>query len=197
MSCCKIVYTTEEAQNSEWFMEKMMLAQAQEARITLDEEQLAFLADTEERVDSGPDAQALTTTAIFQMDDIDAFDSDCDELTTAKNKSEVVQDTTSPEQQDAMIMSVIEEMSNQVAKCNAANQENKTVNESLTTKKHDALSVIDSEETLELAEATRLRTNEKQNHPIVKEKRVNITPIGYTTLNKVFEHFVSHFVLKK
>ncbi|GKF19351.1 hypothetical protein Tco_0067989 [Tanacetum coccineum] len=45
--------------------EKMLLAQAQEARVALDEEQLAFLADTWERVDSGPDAQALTTTAIF------------------------------------------------------------------------------------------------------------------------------------
>ncbi|GKA19874.1 hypothetical protein Tco_0699789 [Tanacetum coccineum] len=48
-----------------------------------------------------------------------------------KKENEVVQSTTSPEQHDAMIMSIIEEMSNQVAKCNAANQENKFVNESL------------------------------------------------------------------
>nr|GEV24140.1 hypothetical protein [Tanacetum cinerariifolium] len=48
------------------------------------------------------------------------------------NESEVVQGTTSHEQQDVMIMVVIEEMSNEVAKCNAVNQENKTVNESLT-----------------------------------------------------------------
>ncbi|GKA57154.1 hypothetical protein Tco_0756342, partial [Tanacetum coccineum] len=118
-----------------------------------------------DRVDSGPNTQTLPTTAIFQTDDIDAFNSDCDEAPSTsavlmaklsaydsdvlpevpnyatyqdanvidqKNKSEVVQDTTSSEQQDAMIMSVIEEMSNQVAKCNAVNQENKTVNESLT-----------------------------------------------------------------
>ncbi|GKD64241.1 hypothetical protein Tco_1306349 [Tanacetum coccineum] len=50
-----------------------------------------------------------------------------------ENESEVVQDTTSSEQQDAMIMFVIEEMSNQEAKCNAVNQENTIVNESLTT----------------------------------------------------------------
>nr|GEX06284.1 hypothetical protein [Tanacetum cinerariifolium] len=37
---------------------------------------------TEERVDSGLDTQALTTTTIFQIDDIDAFDSDCDEMST-------------------------------------------------------------------------------------------------------------------
>ncbi|GKA24491.1 integrase, catalytic region, zinc finger, CCHC-type containing protein [Tanacetum coccineum] len=38
-----------------------------------------------------------------------------------ENKNEVAQDTTSPEQQDVMIMFVIDEMSNQVAKCNAIN----------------------------------------------------------------------------
>ncbi|GJS89670.1 hypothetical protein Tco_0772306 [Tanacetum coccineum] len=49
-----------------------------------------------------------------------------------ENESEVVQNTNSPEQQNAMMMFVIDEMSNQVAKCNAVNLENKIVNESLT-----------------------------------------------------------------
>ncbi|GJX59294.1 hypothetical protein Tco_0290684 [Tanacetum coccineum] len=71
--------TIQDGRNSEWLKEKMLLAQAQEAKVVLDEEQLAFLADTGERVDSGIDARALTTTAIFQIDDLDAFDSDCDE----------------------------------------------------------------------------------------------------------------------
>ncbi|GKC94971.1 hypothetical protein Tco_1160413 [Tanacetum coccineum] len=70
--------------NSKWFKEKLLLAQAQEAGVILDEEKLAFLADTRERVDSGPDVQALTTTAIFQTDDIDAFDSYCDGSTYSK-----------------------------------------------------------------------------------------------------------------
>ncbi|GJX17914.1 hypothetical protein Tco_0218746 [Tanacetum coccineum] len=70
------------AHNSKWFKEKMLLAQAQEVGVTLDEEQLALLANTGERVDSGPYAQALTTTSIFQTDDLDAFDSDCDEAPT-------------------------------------------------------------------------------------------------------------------
>ncbi|GKA22057.1 hypothetical protein Tco_0708019 [Tanacetum coccineum] len=51
--------------NSEWFKENMLLAQAQEAWVILDEEQLAFLADTWDIVDSGPDTQTLPTTAIF------------------------------------------------------------------------------------------------------------------------------------
>ncbi|GJX94069.1 hypothetical protein Tco_0348655 [Tanacetum coccineum] len=44
-----------------------------------------------------------------------------------ENKNEVVQSTPSPEQHNDMIIAVIEEMSNQVAKCNAVNQENKTI----------------------------------------------------------------------
>nr|GEU99811.1 hypothetical protein [Tanacetum cinerariifolium] len=51
-----------------------------------------------------------------------------------ETKNEVVHNTTSSAQQDAMIMFVIKEMSNQVAKCNEVNKVNKTVNESLTTK---------------------------------------------------------------
>ncbi|GJR42449.1 hypothetical protein Tco_1310552 [Tanacetum coccineum] len=117
--------------------------------VALNEEHLTFLADIGERVDSGIDVCVLTTTSIFQSYDIDAFDSVCDEALTeqatfmanlssynsdvlSQRENKVVQSTTSPETQDSMIMSVIEEMSNQVAKCNAVNQENKTVNESLT-----------------------------------------------------------------
>ncbi|GKE39336.1 hypothetical protein Tco_1462741 [Tanacetum coccineum] len=37
-----------------------------------------------ERVDSGTDARTLTTTAIFQSYDINAFDSDCDEAHAAQ-----------------------------------------------------------------------------------------------------------------
>ncbi|GJS81746.1 hypothetical protein Tco_0748287 [Tanacetum coccineum] len=48
-------------------------------------------------------------------------------------KSEVVPDTISPEQQNDMIMSVIDEMSNQDAKCDVENITNRTVSESLTT----------------------------------------------------------------
>ncbi|GJU26090.1 retrovirus-related pol polyprotein from transposon TNT 1-94 [Tanacetum coccineum] len=71
------------AQNSEWFKENMLLAQAQEAGVALDEEQRAFLVDTGKRVDSCLNAQALTTTTIFQTNDLDAFDYDCDEAPTA------------------------------------------------------------------------------------------------------------------
>nr|GEZ35562.1 hypothetical protein [Tanacetum cinerariifolium] len=49
-----------------------------------------------------------------------------------ESKNVVVQSTTFLVQQDALIMYVLEEMSNQVAKCNAMDKEYKIVNESLT-----------------------------------------------------------------
>ncbi|GJT23149.1 hypothetical protein Tco_0893086 [Tanacetum coccineum] len=64
-------------------------------------------------------------------------------------------------------------------------------------KTHVALSVTDSEETLELAEESRLKMLAKQNDPSLKEKKVNIAPIDYVALNKLFEHFVKHFVPHK
>nr|GEV39489.1 hypothetical protein [Tanacetum cinerariifolium] len=64
----------------------------------------------------------------------------------------------------------------------------------LFTLTHDALSVIDNEETLELVEESGLKMHAKQNDPIAKEKKVNIAPIDYVALNKLFEHFVKHFV---
>ncbi|GJT97044.1 hypothetical protein Tco_1092562 [Tanacetum coccineum] len=64
-------------------------------------------------------------------------------------------------------------------------------------KKHDALFMIDIEETLILAEESRIKMLEKQNDLIMKEKKVDITPIDYVALNKLFEKFVNRFVPKK
>ncbi|GKE58635.1 hypothetical protein Tco_1497820 [Tanacetum coccineum] len=57
-------------------------------------------------------------------------------------------------------------------------------------KLHDTLFVMDIEETLILAEESRLKMHAKQNDPISKDKKVNIAPIDYAALNKLFEHFV-------
>ncbi|GJU34971.1 hypothetical protein Tco_1183325 [Tanacetum coccineum] len=105
-----------------------------------------------------------------------------------ETENTVVQDASSFAQQEAMIMSVIEEMNNQVAKLHALYCGNTIV------KQHDALSVIDTKETLELDEESRLKMHAKQNDPIAKEKNVNIAPIDYVALNKLSEHFVKHFV---
>nr|GFB18721.1 hypothetical protein [Tanacetum cinerariifolium] len=60
-----------------------MLAEAQEARQILDEEQLIFLADT-----GVPEGQAIQkiipNNAAFQTEDLDTFDSDCDDISNVK-----------------------------------------------------------------------------------------------------------------
>ncbi|GJT87660.1 hypothetical protein Tco_1069377, partial [Tanacetum coccineum] len=64
-------------------------------------------------------------------------------------------------------------------------------------KTHVALSVTDTEETLELAEESRLKMLAKQNDPSLKEKKVKIAPVDYVALNKLSEHFVKHFMPQK
>ncbi|GJQ91457.1 reverse transcriptase domain-containing protein [Tanacetum coccineum] len=68
--------------NVAWYKEKAMLAEAQEDEQILDEEQLTFLADT-----GIPASQAQTViphNAAFQIKDLDTYDSDCDDLSTAQ-----------------------------------------------------------------------------------------------------------------
>ncbi|GJR88296.1 hypothetical protein Tco_0212307 [Tanacetum coccineum] len=63
--------------------EKLMLDEAQEAGQILDEEQLAFLADP--KMDEAPvSQQTILHNSAFQTEDLDAYDSDCDDLSSAK-----------------------------------------------------------------------------------------------------------------
>ncbi|GJV19586.1 hypothetical protein Tco_1368606, partial [Tanacetum coccineum] len=63
--------------------EKLLLAQAQESDHVLDEEQLAFLADPS-ILDDQPAQTTITNNAAFQTEDLDAYDSDCDDVSTAQ-----------------------------------------------------------------------------------------------------------------
>ncbi|GKB93654.1 hypothetical protein Tco_0979791 [Tanacetum coccineum] len=147
------------------FKKKEMLAEAQEARQILDEEKLAFLVDP--GIPDGKAAQTtIPNTTAFQTEDLDAYDSNCDDVSNAKvvlmanlsnygsdvisevphhepyytdmdnqkTQQAAVQDTNLYAQQDSMILSVIEQMSeqmiNHVNNWEKANQEKN--NESLT-----------------------------------------------------------------
>ncbi|GJR97616.1 hypothetical protein Tco_0269790 [Tanacetum coccineum] len=69
--------------NAAWFKEKAMLAEPFESGQNLNEEQLAFLGDP-----GIPNGQAAQTTipnnASFWTEDLDAYDSDCDDVSNAK-----------------------------------------------------------------------------------------------------------------
>ncbi|GKF11374.1 hypothetical protein Tco_0049300 [Tanacetum coccineum] len=66
-----------------WFNDKVLLVQAQASGQVLIEEEIAFLADL-----GLPDTQTsqnvITHNAAYQADDLDAYDSDCDELNSTK-----------------------------------------------------------------------------------------------------------------
>ncbi|GJZ38420.1 hypothetical protein Tco_0584983 [Tanacetum coccineum] len=88
----------------------------------------------------------ITHNAAYQADDLDAYDSDCDELNTAKvtlmaNLSHygsdalaevAVQNSNSSAKQDAPILYVIEQLKTQVVNCTKINLDNKSVNDTLT-----------------------------------------------------------------
>ncbi|GJW13554.1 retrovirus-related pol polyprotein from transposon TNT 1-94 [Tanacetum coccineum] len=163
-----------------WFRDKVLLVEAQGSGKVLNEEELEFLADP--GVAEGPVTQTVIThNAAYQADDLDAYDSDCDDFSTTKavlmanlssygsdvlsevphsenthndmlnqsvqempyseqthlvnypeNEITTVQDTNSSAQQDAMILSVFEQLSNQVTNCNKVNKDNLIANESLS-----------------------------------------------------------------
>ncbi|GJT15996.1 retrovirus-related pol polyprotein from transposon TNT 1-94 [Tanacetum coccineum] len=70
-------------QDDSWFKDKVLLVQAQANGQILHEEQLAFLADP--GIAEGQATQTVIThIAAYQADDLDAYDSDCDELNTTK-----------------------------------------------------------------------------------------------------------------
>ncbi|GJX66821.1 hypothetical protein Tco_0301164, partial [Tanacetum coccineum] len=66
-----------------WFKEKVLLVQAQAHGQILNEEELAFLADLDIPKGQGTHT-VITHNAAYQADDLDAYDSDCDELNSAK-----------------------------------------------------------------------------------------------------------------
>ncbi|GJS44102.1 hypothetical protein Tco_0569145 [Tanacetum coccineum] len=148
-----------------WFKDKVLLVQAQANGQILHEEELAFLVDP--GITEGQATQTVIThNAAYQADDLDAYDSDCDELNTAKvalmmnlshygldalaevhnpnnvdnnminqeSQQAAVQNSNSSAQQDALILSVIEQLKTQVTNCTKINLDNKSVNDILTAK---------------------------------------------------------------
>ncbi|GKA84770.1 integrase, catalytic region, zinc finger, CCHC-type containing protein [Tanacetum coccineum] len=77
-------------QKSKYFKDKMLLMQAQENGVALDEEQLLFIAGGQDNaIDEDVNEQpvqdvALNVDNVFQADDCDAFDSDVNEAPVAQ-----------------------------------------------------------------------------------------------------------------
>ncbi|GJZ83139.1 hypothetical protein Tco_0648312 [Tanacetum coccineum] len=145
--------TQSKPHNLEYFKDKMLLIQAQENGVVLDEEQLLFIAADQcdafdSNVDGAPTAQTMFMANLSSSDPIydeagPSYDSNIlsevqnhdNYLDNAvKNNAEhVVQSNVFSVPNDALMM-IINDMHKQAAQCIYANEHNKVVNESLTAK---------------------------------------------------------------
>nr|GFC78720.1 hypothetical protein [Tanacetum cinerariifolium] len=69
--------------DAEWFKDKVLLVQAQTNGQVLQEDELEFLAALGIQ-ESSSNQMVITNNAAYQADDLDAYDSDCDEINSAK-----------------------------------------------------------------------------------------------------------------
>ncbi|GJS29879.1 hypothetical protein Tco_0490499 [Tanacetum coccineum] len=126
----------------------------------LQEEELAFLEDL--GILEGQATQTVITHNVaYQVDDLDAYDSDCDELNTAK----------------VYLMANLSHYGSDAL-----------------TENTSAILILDSEETLMLAEESRSKMILKQKDPMMLEKKVNTTPVDYAILNQLSQDFETRFV---
>nr|GEV27688.1 uncharacterized mitochondrial protein AtMg00810-like [Tanacetum cinerariifolium] len=185
--------------DAKWFKDNVLLVQAQANRQVLLEEELEFLADPG-MAETSSNQYVVTNNATYQANDLDAYDSDCDELVLL------------PALQDDLILSVIEQLKTQVVNCTKINQDNKHVNKLLTAEleraqqlkpklydgsvieKSNAIVIQDSEETLLLTDESRSKILEKQNDPKMTEKKVITKPIDFAVLNQLSKDFETRFV---
>nr|GEV41814.1 retrovirus-related Pol polyprotein from transposon TNT 1-94 [Tanacetum cinerariifolium] len=127
--------------DEQWFKDKVILVQAQANGQVLQEEELEFLADPG-IAETSSNQYVITNNAAYQADDLDAYDSDCDELNSAKislmanlshyGSDNLVENLSLPALQDDLILFVIEQLKTQVVTYTKTNQDNKNVNEMLT-----------------------------------------------------------------
>nr|GEV86736.1 hypothetical protein [Tanacetum cinerariifolium] len=127
--------------NKAWFKDKVLLVQAQANGQVLHKEELEFLADPGISETQSTEYVVTNNTA-YQANDLEAYDSDCDEINSAKialmanlshyGSDNLVENSSSPTQQDDLILYMIEQLKTQVVSCTKINQDNKNVNEFLT-----------------------------------------------------------------
>nr|GEV50775.1 hypothetical protein [Tanacetum cinerariifolium] len=153
-----------------------------------------------------------TNNAAYQADDLDAYDSDCDELNSAKialmaNLSHYGYDNLAEKEEsrnidrELALEKQVKELNNIVFKRNQsaqtvhiAQQLKPKLYDGSVIQKNNAIVIHDSEETLMLADESHFKMLLKQNDPIMSENKVITKPVDYATLNQLLKDFETHFV---
>ncbi|GJX17049.1 hypothetical protein Tco_0217881, partial [Tanacetum coccineum] len=118
--------------NSSWFKEKVMLDEALESGVVLDEENMAFLSDNEDTAPSASDVlmAKLSSYDSATLSKVPIHVNYLDNHVIDQNMQEMQYSEQSIFNNDTDID--ISKMNNQVAKCNEVDKENKIINEPLT-----------------------------------------------------------------
>nr|GEW31486.1 hypothetical protein [Tanacetum cinerariifolium] len=112
--------------------------------------------------------QSLPTMPLIKPMILDAYDSDCDELNTAK----------------VALMENLSHYDSDVLTEKAQQLEPKLYDDNFIKNTY-AITIPDSEETIMLVEESRSKILLKQQDPMVLEKKVNTTPVDYAVLNQL------------
>ncbi|GJX29339.1 hypothetical protein Tco_0237418 [Tanacetum coccineum] len=175
--------------------DKVLLVQAQATGQILHEEELAFLADP--RIAEGQATQTVIThNAAYQADGLDAYDSDCDELNTAKVAlmaklshygSDALAEVRNPDNVDTnMINQAVQAMPSSKQSSVKAQQLESKLYDGKVIKNTSAIVIPDSEETFILAKESRSKMILKQQDLMMLEKKSSLnssepTPSGKPT----------------
>nr|GEU31132.1 hypothetical protein [Tanacetum cinerariifolium] len=179
--------------DEQWFKDKVLLVQAQANGQVLQEEELEFLADPG-IAETSSTQYAVTNNAAYQADDLDAYDSDCDELNSAKialmaNLSYYGSDNLAEESRnidrELALEKQVKELNNIVFKRNQSAQTVHMLTKPQFFYDHSTRQALDE---------SRSKMLPKQNEPIMSEKKVNTKPVDYAALNQLSKDFETRFV---
>nr|GEV29494.1 hypothetical protein [Tanacetum cinerariifolium] len=173
--------------DAKWFKDNVLLVQAQANRQVLQEEELEFLADPG-MAESSSNQTVVTTNATYQADDLDAYDSDCDELNSTKI---ALMENLSHYGSDNLAEALGFQNPCYLKK---AQQLKPKLYDGSVIEKSDAIVIPDTEETLMPAEQSRSKMIKKQNDPKMTEKKVITKPIDYAIINQLSTDFETRFV---
>nr|GEW69081.1 hypothetical protein [Tanacetum cinerariifolium] len=187
---CRLCTKPKRKQDAEWFKDKVLLVQAQTNGHVLQEDELEFLADPG-IAESLSNQTVVTTNAGYQVDDLDAYDSDCDELNSAKI---ALMENLSHYSFDNLAEALGFQNPCYLKKAQQLKQ--KLYDESVI-EKSDAIVIPDTEETLMLAKESRSKMIEKQNDPKMTEKKVITKPIDYAIINQLSTDFKTRVVKER
>ncbi|GJZ71476.1 retrovirus-related pol polyprotein from transposon TNT 1-94, partial [Tanacetum coccineum] len=186
--------------NAIWYKDKAMFAKAQEAGHILDEDQIAFLADP-----GIPDGQAdqtiIPNNATFQTEDLDTYDSDCNDVSNAKavpmaNISNYGSDVILEAPHSETYLNDIENQSVHAMHDFEQTPVVDVTDNEITSDSNIILYsqyFIDDEETFILEEESRSKMFEKEKDPEAIKQNISYKPIDYEKLNRLSNDFGKRF----